>query len=77
MNDFSDTTMFCKKCLLHDTFWSGGNSWGIDHCPNCEQKHGIIFHETVMWEDMSISQRAEAKKLFEKWWRKYRITKEN
>jgi len=34
MKEFNDNEMFCIKCLLHDTFWSGGNSWGIDSCPN-------------------------------------------
>ncbi len=72
MSEFGDNTMFCKRCLLHDTFWSGGNSWGIDYCPNCKEKEGIIFYETVLWECMDHDQRRKAIDMYNKWWKKYR-----
>jgi len=73
MHKFKDGDMFCKKCFLHDTFWSGGNSWGIDYCPNCKQREGIIFYETILWKDMSFLQKQLAIKLFDKWWQKERM----
>jgi hypothetical protein len=67
--EFSHNAMFCIKCNLHDTFWSGGNSWGIDHCPICG------CQETILWENMSNAQKEKAKKLFAEWWKKERIKK--
>ncbi len=72
MSKFSDNEMFCNRCFLHDTFWSGGNSWGIDHCPNCEQKDDVIWHATTMWECMNLDQRRKATELFNEWWKKFR-----
>ena len=72
MSKFNDNEMFCKRCMLSDHFWSGGNSWGIDHCPNCEQKDGIIWHETILWECMNLEQRRKATGLYNEWWKKFR-----
>jgi len=64
---FHDNDMFCTKCLLHDTFWSGGNSWGIDFCPICKGQ------ETILYKNMTLFQRKKAKKLFNEWWSKKKI----
>ena len=71
--DFPKLSLFCKKCFLHDTFWSGGNTWGIDHCPICGSE------ETVHYENMTAAQKQIAAKLFDEWWEKERINivKEN
>ncbi len=74
---FHDNEMFCNKCFLHDTFWTGGNSWGIDYCPNCKKQKGIISSETILWKHMSYLQKQLAIKLFNDWWIKERIKKEN
>jgi hypothetical protein len=68
MPKFSDNEMFCKKCFLHDTFWKGGNSWGIDCCPICGS------YETILWGDMYYGQKAKAIKLFDEWWKKERMS---
>jgi len=65
--DFHDNEMFCIKCGLHDTFWSGGNSWGIDSCPICGSQ------ETILWKNMSAAQKRISRRLFEKWWLEKRI----
>jgi len=62
--EFNDNDMFCIGCGLHDTFWTGGNSWGIDHCPICGGQ------ETVLWQNMSYSQKHKSRKLFNEWWKK-------
>jgi len=69
MTKFSENEMFCNKCLLHDAFWTGGNSWGIDSCPRCGSR------ETILWKDMSFSQQIRAAKYFDEWWLKKRKTK--
>jgi hypothetical protein len=69
MERFHENEMFCINCYLHDTFWSGGNSWGIDHCPNCGS------YETILYKNMTWFQRIKAKKLFDEWWNKTRIRK--
>ena len=28
-------SLVCVKDLTYDYFWNGGNSWGIDSCPEC------------------------------------------
>jgi len=67
MRKFHDEEMFCKKCGLHDTFWSSGGSWGIDSCPICGSQ------ETILYKNMSILQRAKARKLFYEWWAEKRM----
>ena len=71
MSKFSDNTLFCKKFFLHDTFWKGGNSWGIDHCPICGS------YEAILWEDMTLTQKAIAEKLFDEWWQNTRMNIES
>jgi hypothetical protein len=69
---FNDNDMFCVKCGVHDTFWTGGHSWGIDHCPVCG---GM---ETILWKNMTDAQQHNAYKIFSIWWQKERMqTKEN
>jgi hypothetical protein len=68
MNEFKENEMFCIKCCLHDTFWSGGNSWGIDSCPKCGSQ------ETILYKNMNFRQRVLARRLFDEWWKKKRIT---
>ena len=59
--EFYDNDMFCIKCCLHDTFWSGGNSWGIDSCPICGSQ------ATILYKNMNFRQRSLAKRLHKKW----------
>jgi len=70
MKEFNDNEMFCIKCLLHDTFWSGGNSWGIDSCPKCGSQ------ETILYKNMNFRQRILAKQLFDEWRQKTRVSKD-
>lgn len=60
---FNDNELFCIKDLTHDHFWNGGNSWGIDSCPECD---GM---ETVLYKNLSAIQKIEAEIKFNKTWK--------
>lgn len=62
--DFNNNEMFCRKCLIHDTFFNGGGSWIIDTCPNCS---GFA---TILWSDLSITEKIKAKRIFQTMWTK-------
>jgi hypothetical protein len=66
-----DSELFCINDLTCDCFWSGGNSWGIDHCPECG---GI---ETIFWKNLTFFQKIKAKIKLNKKERINRKGKEN
>ncbi|MCK4526461.1 hypothetical protein KAW18_03750 [candidate division WOR-3 bacterium] len=56
-------SMLCVKDLTHDHFWKGGNSWGIDSCPECG---GM---ETILYKNLSRFQQIVAEIKFNKMWK--------
>lgn len=62
MTKFHYNELFCTECLTHDTFFKGGNSWGIDHCPECGNM------ECTLYSELTLLQKHIAKSKFNKMW---------
>ncbi len=67
MRKFDKNELFCKKCVIHDTFFVGGGSWSTDVCPKCGG-YGVS-----LYKKLSFTQRVKAKKLFDRMWQELRI----
>lgn len=57
MIKFHKNDMFCKICLIHDSNFINGGSWGIDNCPKCG---GI---ETILYKNLNFLQRYRVKRI--------------
>lgn len=64
MKAFNKHEFFCKKCIIHDTFFVGGASWAPDGCPECGGT------ECKMYMNLSFLQKAKAREKFDKMWKK-------
>jgi hypothetical protein len=58
--EIGDNQEVCKKCLVHEMFFTGGGSWSPDFCPNC------YGEDYVMFKDLSWWKKRKANKLFKK-----------
>lgn len=62
---FQDNDLFCKKCLTHESNWTGGGSWSPDECPCTEPNEGT---DVIAWRDMDKATRIKAATKFEEMW---------
>jgi len=60
---FGNDSLFCTKCLIHDTHFRGGGSWAADLCPRCGG------YECRAWESLSNEEKEIAGTLFDKMWK--------
>ena len=67
MRKFDKNEFFCKKCMIHDTFFVGGGSWAPECCPKCKGT------DCTAYRNLSFMQRIKAKKLFDEMWQELRI----
>ena len=63
MKEFNKHEFFCKKCIIHDTFFVGGGSWTVDNCPKCKGT------ECIMHMNLSSMQKIKARKKFDIMWK--------
>ena len=67
--NFGTYSTFCKKCLISDSFFTGGGSWAPDSCPKCKGT------ACVAWCDLSPARQEEAQKINDVLWKqKWGIT---
>ncbi len=55
--------LYCKKCLIADSFFIGGGSWSSDYCPKCGGT------ECVWFENLPFYKKIIARKRFNKMWK--------
>ena len=63
MMKLTKDSLLCIKDLTHDHFWKGGNSWGIDSCPECG---GM---ETILYKNLSLVKKVAATLKFNRMWK--------
>lgn len=63
MREFNKHEFFCKKCIIHDTFFKGYGSWIADNCPKCGGT------ECTMYMNLSSIQKIKARKKFDIMWK--------
>ena len=61
-NKFHKDEMFCSKCLIHDTFFTGGGGWSPSSCPECGGT------DCTLYKNLTFIQKSKVKEKFDVMW---------